>query len=71
VDPLDPNQFYFSAQLGPKSRTALLASGNTLYLLDQNTGLHVFDTAVPEPATWTMLLAAGVAGVALRRWTVH
>lgn len=49
------------------SRTVLLASGNDLYLLDQNTGLHVFDTSVPEPATWTMLLAAGIAGVALRR----
>jgi hypothetical protein len=49
------------------SRTALLTSGNNLYLLDQNTGLHVFDTAVPEPATWTLMLAAAVAGRALRR----
>jgi hypothetical protein len=49
------------------SRTALLASGDSLYLLDQNTGLHVFDTAVPEPGTWALMMAAGVVGVALRR----
>jgi hypothetical protein len=48
------------------SRTALVAEGNYLYLLDQNTGLHVFGTA-PVPATWTLVLAAGIAGVALRR----
>jgi hypothetical protein len=48
--------------------TVLLADGNNLYLSDANTGIHVFDIPTPEPATWTMLLAAaGALALARRR----